>query len=286
MPYTNVPIGTENPGSVIILLDQSSSMSDSFGEGTKAEEAAKAVNRIIYEIAVACQDRETIKDRVYVGVIGYGGDKEERFAVLVDGMISELYETPLRMETYEKLVPDGAGGYVKKPFDYPVWIEPAAVNGTPMEAGFGAAVTSAERWIEEHPDSFPPIVINITDGKPNDPTASEDAARALMDLQSNDGPVLVLNAHIADPSGSGASNQIVLPSSTAEIQGVADSQYAAWLFNLSSELPETMINKAKEVGFTPGEDARGFVFNADAGTLIGLIHFGTLGTIEPSDPTR
>ncbi len=49
MAYSNVPIGTSNPGCIVILVDQSWSMSGDYGTGTKAEVAALAVNHILAE---------------------------------------------------------------------------------------------------------------------------------------------------------------------------------------------------------------------------------------------
>ena len=46
MPYNKLPIGTANPGLIIVLLDQSSSMNDAYADGkSRAEFAAAAVNR-------------------------------------------------------------------------------------------------------------------------------------------------------------------------------------------------------------------------------------------------
>ena len=71
--YSNVPIGTSNPGCIVILIDRSYSMSESFSDGgTKAERATQAVNRVIAETVIACRVGETIRDRCHISVIGYG----------------------------------------------------------------------------------------------------------------------------------------------------------------------------------------------------------------------
>ena len=49
MAYGNLPIGTSNPGCIVILVDQSWSMREDWGMGTKAEGATLAVNRVIEE---------------------------------------------------------------------------------------------------------------------------------------------------------------------------------------------------------------------------------------------
>ena len=65
-------------------------------------------------------------------------------------------------------VPDGAGGIVEQSVRIPVWFEPVADGGTPMCQAAGEAKRIIEGWIAEHPDSFPPIVIHITDGESTD----------------------------------------------------------------------------------------------------------------------
>ena len=53
MAYGNLPIGTSNPGCIVILVDQSWSMREDWGMGTKAEGATLAVNRVIEELVIA-----------------------------------------------------------------------------------------------------------------------------------------------------------------------------------------------------------------------------------------
>ena len=46
----------------------------------------------------------------------------------------------------------------------PIWLQPEANNGTPMHEAFERAADIVQRWCNDKPDAFPPIVINITDG--------------------------------------------------------------------------------------------------------------------------
>ena len=56
-----------------------------------------------------------------------------------------------------------------------------------MEQGFRFAGDLIRAWIAENPDNFPPIVINITDGEPNNSAQAETAAQGLLDLTTTDG---------------------------------------------------------------------------------------------------
>ncbi|MFM6180622.1 MAG: hypothetical protein ACKPA8_03730, partial [Dolichospermum sp.] len=62
--------------------------------------------------------------------------------------------------------------------------------------------------------------------------------------------------------------------------GFSSDQFANFLFDISSVLPENLANRAKEVGFNVQPGSRGFVFNADAETLIRILNFGSLGALR------
>jgi hypothetical protein len=261
------PIGTSHPGLIMILLDQSSSMA----ANQKAMMASTAVNRVIYEIMLASRAGEIIKDRCYVGVIGYGAT----IRPLVAGQISDVNAKPLRSETFHQMKPDGAGGLVSTPMVMPIWVEPVMDNGTPMARAMDQAFSLVEQWIKDHRDSFPPIVINVTDGEPDDfdlrtgqaPTTTA-AAKRLMELKTDDGNLLLFNAHI---TGQSTALGISLPSTDT---GLLDA-YAKLLFNISSVLPPRFIDEAYKVGLSPQVGARGLVFQGNEDSLIRFLTFGS-----------
>ena len=267
--YSNVPIGTANPGCIVILIDQSYSMSESFSDGgTKAERATQAVNRVIEETVLACRSGETIRDRCQVSVIGYG----KRVHCLVDGMVSEIARPRIGVEKVKKLIPDGAGGTLEIESEMPIWIEPEADNGTPMHTAFEQAAEIVEKSISDRPDSFPPIVINITDGEAREPDLTADNARRITNLQTTDGAALVFNLHIADNK-----NTIILPNDTTDFAG---DLFAEFLFDISSPLPDPLFALAKERRFSPESGARCFGYNADEPMMIQLLQFGSLGVTQ------
>ena len=141
-----------------------------------------------------------------------------------------------------------------------------AEGGTPMCRAFGTAESILSNSISQHKGSFPPTVINVTDGESTDgdPTA---AAEKLRQLSTDDGPTLLFNIHLS----SHQSAPIQFPDNE---KGLPD-QYAKLLFRLSSALPTYMTGIAKEEGFKVSDSSRGFVFNAD---MISLINFLDIGT--------
>ncbi len=277
MPYTQ-EISRATPGYLVILLDQSFSMSYPFGSGagSKASECATAVNRVLREIVLACTDGEEIKNSCDVSVLGYGQIKApvvnafaEALAAKPAVTIQELTEHCLRVETVKRKVADGAGGLVEIDDQFPIWIESASVGETPMAEAFEMAATLVSEWIEAHPSSFPPIVINITDGEANSLPMAKGAAEALTQLETKDGKTLLINAHISE----GGESEIILPSTPEKLpQG---DHYARFLFELSSELPPLMLERAAAAGWNPSARAKGLVYKAKLETLIQLLEIGT-----------
>ncbi len=264
MAYSNVPIGTSNPGCLVILVDQSWSMSEDWQTGTKAEGAALAVNRVIEELVLACRRGDVIRERCHISVIGYGEDVECH----VEGTISDVASALIEVKKGKKLIPDGAGGVIEIDYEMPIWLEPQADNGTPMHTAFEFAADVVERWCVEWPNSFPPIVINITDGAASHPDLTVNAVQRVMNLQTSDGNPLVFNLHIAS-SGSKA----FLPGSTAQFAG---DFLAGFLFQISSVLPASLHASAEEEEIELEADARCFLYNGDETQMIKLLQFGSL----------
>ena len=265
MSYSNLPIGVKNPGLVVILVDQSSSMVNRFTPTlNRAEFAALAVNRCIYEILANCRSGTVVRDRCHVAVIGYGGQGK---SLLVAGKPSEMESLIKRVEVIPQKVPDGAGGLVNIDFQMPIWVEAAASGGTPMNEGFSFAKDLINAWITENPTSFPPICINITDGEPNNEPEAEAEAARLRQCSTSDGQTLLFNAHIGNP----ADGEVTVPSSDGQLS----DNLARFLFRISSEIPASMVGAARNVGFNPQPGSRGMIMNAGAEALTKLIQFGS-----------
>lgn len=273
MPYS-AEISRGNPTCMLFLIDQSGSMADPFGAGEggqkKADGVATAINRLLQNLCIKCAKEEGVRDYFHVGVIGYGAQVGPAFSGGLAGKdlapVSEIANMPARVETRTKKVDDGAGGLIDQTVRFPVWFEPVASGGTPMCQVLSEAQRVLKGWLGQHPNCFPPVVINITDGESTDgdPTSAADSLRG---LSSSDGPVLLFNLHLS----SQRKPAIEFPSSE---EGLPD-QYAKLLFRISSPLTPFMVSVAGQEGYGVGEGAKGFSFNAD---LVATIKFLDVGT--------
>ena len=126
-------------------------------------------------------------------------------------------------------------------------------------------------WIGAHADSFPPIVVHITDGESQDgdPRPYAEAVRALA---TSDGNVLLFNCHLSTT----AADQIMFVSREDQIPDALGRE----LFLMSSELPPSMYQTAVAEGFEIKPGARGMAFNADLAVLIKFLDMGTRAAVR------
>ena len=249
-------------------------MDDPFGAGEgqrkKADGLADAINRLLQNLVIKCAKSEGIRDYYNVGVVGYGAQVGPAFSGPLAGQelvpISRIADSPARVEERTKKVDDGAGGLIDQTVKFPVWFDPTARDGTPMCAALERAREIVNGWMGSHPSSFPPIVINVTDGESTDGDP-EAAASKLRGLSGQDGNLLLFNAHLSSQRAA----PVEFPSSPS---GLPD-EFAELLFRMSSVLPEHMQSVARQEGYNVGDGARGFVFNADMVSVIRFLDIGT-----------
>jgi hypothetical protein len=138
-----------------------------------------------------------------------------------------------------------------------------------MDKALERAYELVQKWIINYQESFPPIIINITDAEASDQANTESVAHRLAQLTTKDGNVLILNAQIS----SGKVNPVFLPRVSTDLP--TGNSYANFLFSISSELPPDMLTLASSKGYKVADGSRGFVYNADVETLIQFLAIGT-----------
>jgi len=268
-------ISRTNPACLFFLIDQSGSMADPFGgigesQKKKAEGVADATNRLLQTLVLRCAKEEGIRDYFHVGVLGYGGQVASPFGGSLGGRdlvpISEIGNSPARLDERTREREDGAGGLVKETVKFPIWLEPVANGGTPMAQALNRAKDIIAGWLRQHPDCYPPVVVNITDGESTDGDPNGPAT-GLRQLRSTDGEVLLLNVHL--------SSSRAAPIEYPDTDATLPDQFAKLLFNMSSLLPPGMRTAAQQEGIKTSEAMRGFVFNADMVSVIKFLNIGT-----------
>jgi len=256
------PISRDNPTLIVFLLDRSGSMGEAYSRGLdKSEYLAKTVDHCLLELTVRCNKAEGVRDYFHIACLGYNEDGvRSAFAPPLSGRdyveVSRLAASPLRLEAGE----DGA--------TTPVWIEPRASGGTPMRAAFAEACRFLADWCDAHPDSYPPTVINVTDGQSTDGNPSEEAS-ILKRLHTDDGECLLFNLHVR----SGGGGEVVFPDSPAGLD-----EYGRLLFDLSSPFPPHIAETARKLGMRIESGSRFFVYGAGAEIATRFFSLGTRTT--------
>ncbi len=156
-------------------------------------------------------------------------------------------------------------------------IDPIAHGGTPMAEAFTLAKECLANWIQARQEiadedtqaGIPaPIVINITDGEPDNQYEAVCEAQELTSLNTSDGNVLLFNIHMDEAP---SANEVMFPSDPDSL-----NESGRFLFDISSEMTDEFIKVAKQQhleGIIPG--SKGFVVNAKGDTLVRFVRFGS-----------
>lgn len=282
MPYLR-EVSREHRTCVLFLVDQSLSMTDFLGgmSKRKCDELTAAINAWLSNMIIKATGPQGVKDWMDIGVIGYRTDQEEspiigpifkqplgeKNLVTITEVAGNVEYVPVTQEIHD----DNTGQNIENTVQMPVWIDSKTVfqGGTPMCHALLKAHEIIQAWLAdaEHQDSFPPIVVHITDGQTSDGGDPVPYAESLRGLATTDGNVLLFNCHLSETPA----DSFMFPSSDE----ILPDKFARLLFKMSSELPESIYQRAVAAGLSLQPGARGMAFNAD---LVCLINFLDLGT--------
>lgn len=232
-------------------------------------------NALITELIDRCQRTDALRNYYDIAVIGYANDEVESL-LGKQGFISieQLKQMAPERSTIsiEEELPDGSSAMVTHSITE--WIRPKAEGKTPMYEALLRVRDLVGKWCaeSENRESFPPIVINITDGESSDCDDRElcDICSQIRRQATADGNTLLLNIHI---SANSTIPSMVFP--MAE-ELVAADRYARTLAECSSIMPEAFnesIQQIKGAGATPPFIGMGY--NASIIELLSIINIGS-----------
>lgn len=274
--YHNSDITRQNPSCFLFIIDQSSSMSQQFGDRTvgltKAEGVALALNNLLRNLIITCSKSDGIRNYFDVGVIGYG----EKVGPAWSGALAGQDLVPIRdvAHNYARITekvtvlsdPD-AVGIREQRVTTPVWVDPVARGSTLMCAALEYSRSVLQYWLMRNQSCSPPVVVHITDGEATDGDPAPLLA-ALTELSSSNGPVTLFNVHLS-------SSRDAAPTSFPDIPEGLPNAYAKMLFEQASYLTPYMRSVAWDHGIGLTEKSRAFVLNADPTLLVMALEIGT-----------
>ena len=285
------PITRKAPAAIILLVDQSGSMGSVWsGGGTKSVGVAESINNFLESLVLASvRNRGDIYPYFDVAVLGYGGNgKNAVRSLLPETTLADPIRSIDKISTHAKVEVSTRNGISE---ERNVWVTPHHNGQTPMCEAIINATRILTPWVKIHADSFPPIVMNVTDGVSTD-GAPQIPARDLLSLKTNDGSILFFNINIAglndDGQGSagaaptpqptkpksgplGGSKKILFPNESVQLPNEA----ARTLFDMSSVIPDQLRKTAEGKEIVLAIGARGFAYNATSTDLNRFFDTGT-----------
>lgn len=271
-------ISSLNPVAIVVMVDQSGSMSEyitwNHTQTTKAAAVSEVINNLLSEFAARSRSENSYRHYYDLMVVGYSGDGVKSLLATEDSFFltpSQLMGSVKRMQNIQRQrqLPDGR--MIMTNIEQRIWIEVTAEGRTPMRAAFSTVHTQLKFWCATHPNSFPPIVINISDGEATD--GSHEQLTEMVDkvksVSTSDGNVLVINIHLSNSS----SDSVVFPASKSDLP---QDCYAELIFDLSSFMPEP-FEREIAAGFehTTPQSYRGMAYNASMTDLVRLLNIGS-----------
>ena len=263
----------------VIALDQSGSMQESvrFGKKlmSKAEAVAIIANALITELIDRCRRTDSLRNYYDIAVVGYANDSVEML-LGQDGMLSinEIAKmTPQRrVFSEEEQLSEQSSAIFQHTLNE--WFAPRAEGNTPMYEALLRVRDLVAEWCarSENHQSFPPVVINITDGEASDCDDNElrDICSQIKRITTDDGNVLLINIHISTDSRLPA---IIFPMPD-ELTGAG--RYLRLLAECSSIMPSAFdgpIHELKGQGATP--PFFGVGYNASIIELLSIVNIGS-----------
>jgi uncharacterized protein YegL len=278
-------INRDRPACFVFLIDQSGSMKDNWGGDTsksKAEMVALYVNNAMNELINACQKTEAEPRHYFdIAVIGYG-QKSEEAQILWEGNLAgktfvspaELKQNPTGNNGEIEVVRRTFKGETKVKIPVVYWFSPVAASLTPMGSAFDKCTEILNDWTSQHANSFPPIVINITDGEQTDcqPDKLLEKAYQLRQTKTHYGKTLLFNVHISVST----EQSVVFPESMDELP---QNKQSRLLYDMSSMLPmafkQRIATEVKKTDLRESTEYVAMTFQASVSDMIKCLDIGT-----------
>ena len=258
-----------NPGLIVFLIHQSEPFPSNNrlqNIGRQLDDAFTMTNLTINQLANAIPHG---RDYLQIAVIRYDEIVDTawkgKLAERSIWTISDIVKHPQRREQRTKLIYDGVGGLLQTQIELPIWIEAIYNQRAPMNEAMSYTLDLVSEWISGHPESFPPVIVHITDAQPTDGDPRK-LAEALRSLQTVNGRVIQLNCFLDRYS-----NESAIFLDQADI---LSNDFAKLFFEMSSPLPKAWLERITTLtSIQPSRAARAFIYNSSTTLLASILKF-------------
>lgn len=244
----------------------------------KMEAAALIANFAIDELVMRSTRAGDIRDYYDIAVFRYSDDGIEPIIASEDNSmvhINSLHEAIPQPVCYNIVHEEEDGTQSIIPITLHEWVTPKAYGIAPMYEALVHIKGLISKWCNDtfNRRSFPPIVINITDGCCSDAEEMElmDIAREIESIGTKDGSTLLINTYLANEMDE--CENILFPTVCDNFSPDHDCQM---LYNMSSQLPEELEYIIKDiVGCNSQRPYKCFARNASLCEILALTDIGT-----------
>lgn len=275
-----------NRSAVVLLVDCSLSMkSKTLYHNTvltKQEVSFIVANHIIEELVVRCDRRKRMRDYFDVAAIGYSGD--EAFSLLPsygEGFVKVIRlaeDRPQPRTVYLKQrFPDNS--IKEMPHIIYPWVETSASGASPMYDALLRTRALVSQWCKERENcnSFPPLIINITDGVCSDAYSTDlvDIAFDIRRLSTSDGKALIMTLHLSTIGDHDEPSEVY----PCDLDCATCDQDRALMRHMSSLIPEELepfISMCLHEGSSG--PYRALALNHTPCSILAILNIGSIST--------
>jgi hypothetical protein len=237
-------------------------------ETTKARAVALVVNSFIDELMFRARRQGGVMDYYDIAALGYSGDGVQSLISPAGEFTnpSRLAASGVKREKIarERTLPSGQS--VVAVTEHNRWVDEKAAGVTPMCGALRDGLSLVEWWCraERNSASYPPTVINITDGETSDGNDQtiRDIAKKIRATGTSDGNTLLMNIHLArrdEPTPA-----VLFPTSPDQLP---EHRYARLLWDISSEMPS--------------QSSRAVGWGCHIGAVAAMMNIGSVNSVMP-----
>lgn len=270
------------PTAFVFLIDQSGSMKGGnfLYKGvphTKAAAVTRILNNTLDELVNKCTKDYGIGEYFDIAIIGYGQDGKKANLIWEGNLQGKTWVTPPELKenaqktAYKELRKTRMGETEVEIYEHS-WFSAVAANQTPMYDALCQAEQLLKTWVAQHPNSYPPTVINITDGEATDADNDKLVQKAndLKNIGTQDGNTLLFNVFVESSTQSEA---VLFPHDLSQLP---NDTHAQLLYEMASLMPKNYHQDIMAVLQTAhNQPFRAMVHNADARRLVQVMNVGT-----------
>lgn len=270
-PIYSKPISSVCPSAIFFLISQNDHarrILDINGEKkSKGQILCDIINETLYNLVLNNKDKQ-YNSKYDISVIGYHDYSYICFPKSSGYYMNmnKLLDNAKGIRKIRKVVKTRKGTKLLER-DVPVWIEPRNCGNSNLSGALKFCYKIVKQWTEKNPNSFPPIVIHITDTGYNDEDHSHviSLANEIKTLSTNDGNTIFINLIFEELDFLSYS---IFPSKESEKD--RENAFIDSYCYISSYLPQTM-NESLPYISNKNEDHLGIAYNLNPNELLSLL---------------